>query len=75
MIEQRLHSCLEDIGFINKCQSGSDKISHLFRLAQSVMVDGYRLLENNSNSTEFSNTLLEAGHKTNHVIYELSSVQ
>ena len=41
VIEQRLHSYLEDIGFINKCQSGfrQDKSTddHLFRLSQSVM--------------------------------------
>ena len=41
VIEQRLHSYLEDIGFINKCQSGfrQNKCTddHLFRLSQSVM--------------------------------------
>ena len=41
MIEQRLHSYLEDIGFINKYQSGlrQNKSTdvHLFRLSQSVM--------------------------------------
>ena len=41
MIEQRLLSYLEDIGFINKYQSGfrQDKSTndHLFRLSQSVM--------------------------------------
>ena len=41
VIEQRLHSCLEDIGFINKYQSGfrqnKSTDDHLFRLSQSVM--------------------------------------
>ena len=41
MIEQRLHSYLEDIGFINKNQSGfrqnKSTDDHLFRLSQSVM--------------------------------------
>ena len=41
VIEQRLRSYLEDIGFINKYQSGSRKNKstddHLFRLSQSVM--------------------------------------
>ena len=41
MIEQRLHSYLEDIGFINKYQSGfrqnKSTDDHLFRLSQSVM--------------------------------------
>ena len=41
VIEQRLHSCLEDIGFINKYQSGFRQNKptnyHLFRLSQSVM--------------------------------------
>ena len=39
--EQRLRSCLEDIGFINKYQSGfrqnKSNDDHLFRLFQSVM--------------------------------------
>ena len=39
--EQRLHSYLEDIGFINKYQSGfrqnKSTDDHLFRLSQSVM--------------------------------------
>ena len=38
--EQRLHSYLEDIGFINKYQSGfrqNKSNHHLFRLSQSVM--------------------------------------
>ena len=41
MIEQRLHSYLEDIGFINKYQSGfrqnKSTDDYLFRLSQSVM--------------------------------------
>ena len=41
MIEQRLRCCLEDIGFINKYQSGFRQAKstddHLFRLSQSVM--------------------------------------
>ena len=41
VIEQRLHSYLEDIGFINKYQSGFRQAKstdgHLFRLSQSVM--------------------------------------
>ena len=41
MIEQRLRSYLEDIGFINKYQSGfrqnKSTDDHLFRLSQSVM--------------------------------------
>ena len=41
VIEQRLHSYLEDIGFINKYQSGfrqnKSTDDHLFRLSQSVM--------------------------------------
>ena len=41
VIEQRLHSYLEDIGFINKYQSGfrqnKSTDDHLFRLCQSVM--------------------------------------
>ena len=41
MIEQRLRSYLEDIGFINKHQSGfrQNKCTddHLFRLSQSVV--------------------------------------
>ena len=41
VIEQRLRSCLEDIGFINKYQSGfrqnKSTDDHLFRLSQSVM--------------------------------------
>ena len=41
MIEQRLRSYLEDIGFINKYQSGFRQAKstddHLFRLSQSVM--------------------------------------
>ena len=41
MIEQRLHSYLEDIGFINKYQSGFRQNKciddHLIRLSQSVM--------------------------------------
>ena len=41
VIEQRLHSYLENIGFINKYQSGfRQKMStdnHLFRLSQSIM--------------------------------------
>ena len=41
VIEQRLHSYLEDIGFINKHQSGfrqnKSTDDHLFRLSQSVM--------------------------------------
>ena len=41
MIEQRLHSYLEDIGFINKYQSGfrqnKSTDDHLFRLSQSIM--------------------------------------
>ena len=41
VIEQRLCSCLEDIGFINKYQSGfrqnKSTDDHLFRLSQSVM--------------------------------------
>ena len=41
MIEQRLRSYLEDIGFINKYQSGFRQAEstddHLFRLSQSVM--------------------------------------
>ena len=41
VIEQRLRSYLEDIGFINKYQSGfrqnKSTDDHLFRLAQSVM--------------------------------------
>ena len=41
VIEQRLRSYLEDIGFINKCQSGfrqnKSTDDNLFRLSQSVM--------------------------------------
>ena len=41
MIEQRLRSCLEDIGFINRYQSGfrqnKSTDDHLFRLSQSIM--------------------------------------
>ena len=41
VIEQRLHSYLEDMGFINKYQSGfrqnKSTDDHLFRLSQSVM--------------------------------------
>ena len=41
VIDQRLHSYLEDIGFINKYQSGfrqnQPTNDHLFRLSQSVM--------------------------------------
>ena len=41
VIEQRLHSYLEDIGFINKYQSGfrqnKSTDDHLFRLSQSIM--------------------------------------
>ena len=41
VIEQRLRSYLEDIGFINKYQSGfrqnKSTDDHLFRLSQSVM--------------------------------------
>ena len=41
VIEQRLRSYLEDIGFINKYHSGSKQAKstddHLFRLSQSVM--------------------------------------
>ena len=41
IIEQKLHSYLEDIGFIKKCQSGfrqnKSTDDHLFRLSQSVM--------------------------------------
>ena len=39
VIEQRLCSYLDDIGFINKCQSGFRQSTddHLFRLSQSVM--------------------------------------
>ena len=41
VIEQRLRSYLEDIGFINKYQSGfrqnSSTVDHLFRLSQSIM--------------------------------------
>ena len=41
VIEQRLRCCLEDIGFINKYQSGFRQATstddHLFRLSQSVM--------------------------------------
>ena len=41
VIEQRLRSCLDDIGFINKYQSGFRQAKsiddHLFRLSQSVM--------------------------------------
>ena len=41
VIEQRLRSYLEDIGFINKYQSGfrqyKSTVGHLFRLSQSVM--------------------------------------
>ena len=41
VIEQRLRSCLEDIGFINKCQSdfrqAKSTDDHLFRLSQSIM--------------------------------------
>ena len=41
VIEQRLRSHLEDIGFINKHQSGSRRPKstddHLFRLSQSIM--------------------------------------
>ena len=41
VIEQRLHSYLEDIDFINKYQSGfrqhKSTDDHLFRLSQSVM--------------------------------------
>ena len=41
VIEQRLRSYLEDIGFINKYQSGfrqnTSTDDHLFRLSQSVM--------------------------------------
>ena len=41
VIEQRLRCCLEDIGFINKYQSGFRQAKstddHIFRLSQSVM--------------------------------------
>ena len=41
VIEQRLRSCLEDIGYINMYQSGfrqnKSTYDHLFRLSQSVM--------------------------------------
>ena len=41
MIEQRLRSYLEDIGLINKYQSGfrqnKSTDDHLFRLSQSIM--------------------------------------
>ena len=41
VIEQRLHSYLEDIGFINKYESGfrqnKSTYDHLFRLSQSIM--------------------------------------
>ena len=41
VIEQKLRSYLEDIGFINKYQSGFGQAKstddHLFRLSQSVM--------------------------------------
>ena len=41
VIEQRIHSYLEDIGFINKYQPGvrqnKSTDDHLFRLSQSVM--------------------------------------
>ena len=41
VIERRLHSYLEDIGFINKYQSdfrqNKSTDDHLFRLSQSVM--------------------------------------
>ena len=41
VIEQRLHSYLEDIGFIKKYQSGfrqnKSTDDHLFRLSQSAM--------------------------------------
>ena len=41
IIEQRLRSHLEDIGFINKHQSGFRRAKstddHLFRLSQSIM--------------------------------------
>ena len=41
VIEQRLRSYLEDIGFINKYQSGfrlnKSTNDHIFRLSQSVM--------------------------------------
>ena len=41
VIEQRLRSCLELIGFVNKHQSGFKKAKstddHLFRLSQSIM--------------------------------------
>ena len=41
MIEQKLHSYLEDIGFINKYYSSFRQANstddHLFRLSQSVM--------------------------------------
>ena len=41
VIEQRLRSCLEDIGFINEYQSGFRQAEstddHLFKLSQSVM--------------------------------------
>ena len=46
VIEQRLHSYLEDIIFINKDQSGFRHTkranNHLFRLSQSVMESFYR---------------------------------
>ena len=41
VIEQRLRSCLENIGFLNKHQSGFRRAKstndHLFRLSQSIM--------------------------------------
>ena len=46
VIEQRLHSYLEDIGFINKYQSGfrqnNSTDDHLFRFSQSVMESSNR---------------------------------
>ena len=46
VIEQRLCSYPEDIGFINKCQSSFRQAKptddHLFRLSQSVMQSSYR---------------------------------
>ena len=49
MIKQRLHSYLEDIGFINKYQSGfkqnKSTDDHLFRLSQSVM-ESFNMGEN-----------------------------
>ena len=49
VIEQRLSSYLEDIGFINKYQSGfrqnKSTDDHLFRLSQSVMESFMNVLE------------------------------